>query len=307
MMDQLQLPLFASPQPTQTPTPPVPTLKATASLSNATKDYLSYLATAAFSPNTVRNFACDIAMLQRFLGPDRPIGSITPQLLHTWVSELNRSERALSAKSISRRIAATRHFFAWLSEQGALPTNPADDIPCRRVVSPLPLILTDPECEQLRALASENIRTQLIVELLLATGMKKGELTALRLTHFELAVPNHPMLRIQHAGDDARRNRTLALPTTITPLLTHYREDYKIEDKLFDCTDRNLEYILKGLGSRLGVDKRVSAQILRDTFAAQQLKQGIPIEEVLRMLGLAPMEWNGDIRDKYLKLAGLLT
>jgi site-specific recombinase XerD len=163
------------------------------------------------------------------------------------------------------------------------------------------------ECQKLRELSSENVRTQLIVGLLLATGIKKGELTALRLTHFELAVPKHPMVRIQHSGEDARRNRTLMLPVEIIPILERYREEYRIEDKLFDCTDRNVEYILKGLGTRFEAGKRVSAQILRDTFAAQQLRQGTPIEEVLRMLGLAPIEWNGDIKDKYLKLAGLLT
>ena len=61
--------------------------------------------------------------------------------------------------------------------------------------------------------------------------------------------------------------------------------------------------ILKDLALRSGIKKKVSAQILRDTFAVRQLRQGEDINKVLRKLGLTPGPWSEEAKQKYLKLA----
>ena len=72
---------------------------------------------------------------------------------------------------------------------------------------------------------------------------------------------------------------------------------------IFECTERNLTYILKDVVQRAGIKKRVSCQVLRDIFAIRQLRAGEKIERVFEKLGLAPGSWNEETKEKYLKLA----
>lgn len=280
-----------------------PKLTASSSLASAVQAYQSHLATSPVSRHTARNFACDVALMQRFLGSTRPLGEITSQDLAHWISSLRRPERHLSPKTVNRRVSSIRHFFTWLYDSGILSTNPASAVACHRITPPLPVILSDAECEQLSAAASATIRSHLLVALLLSTGIKKGELLRLRLPHFDLSDPDHPSVWILHDTSKRHKDRRLRLPLEVVPLLREYVARYDIADRLFDCTDRNLEYVLKDLERRLGTGKRVTAQILRDTFAVRQLRAGATIDEVMAKLGLAPSDWNQEIRDKYLKLA----
>lgn len=300
-----QLPLFhhgRQPLPSA-PLAEAQPLTATASLAAAVQAYGSYLATSALSKNTARNFACDVAMMQRFVGPGKPIGEITPTDLTAWVASLHTAGRQLSAKTINRRVSAIRNFFTWLQDSGVLPANPAANVHCRRIAAPLPVILTERECEQLLALAAPSARAHLIVSLLLATGIKKGELTALKPSHFDLSNAQAPTVWILHETAKRHKDRRLLLPPETAKLVEAYLATRSVTERIFDCTDRNVEYILKDLERRLGAGKKVTAQILRDTYAVRQLQAGAPIDEVIRKLGLAPSEWNQEVREKYLKLA----
>ncbi len=58
---------------------------------------------------------------------------------------------------------------------------------------------------------------------------------------------------------------------------------------------------LTSAGDRAGLKKPISAQLLRDTCAVRLLKNGEPIETVLRKLGLSETTWE-DAKEKYLKL-----
>lgn len=283
-------------------TPPSRPLTASSTFASAVQAYSVHLDTAA-SKNTARNFGCDVALMQRFIGPNKPIGAVSAQDITDWIAALHRSDPRLSPKTINRRVSAVRHFFRWLHEQEALPANPAASIPCRRITPPLPIILTENECQQLEALSTINVRTHVIVSLLLSTGIKKGELTSLRLAHFELTDPQQASVWILHETSRRHKDRKLRLPPEVVRVIQDYLARYNIDDRLFECTDRNIEYIFKGLERRLGTGKRITAQILRDTYAVRLLKSGVAIDTVMQKLGLAPSEWNQVIRDKYLKLA----
>jgi integrase/recombinase XerD len=75
-----------------------------------------------------------------------------------------------------------------------------------------------------------------------------------------------------------------------------------VDDALFPYTQRFLRYLLTETAQKAGIKKRVSAQILRDTCAVRQIKQGEGIERVLLRLGLSETTWE-DAKVKYEKLA----
>jgi integrase/recombinase XerD len=51
-----------------------------------------------------------------------------------------------------------------------------------------------------------------------------------------------------------------------------------------------------------GIKKRVTLQLLRDTFAVQQLRSGVPPEALREKLGLSDEAWL-ESREKYRRLA----
>jgi len=81
-----------------------------------------------------------------------------------------------------------------------------------------------------------------------------------------------------------------------------YQAKYHPVSELFDCTDRNLNYVLARAVKVAGINKRVTLQLLRDTFAVQQLKNGVPPETVREKLGLSDEAWL-ESREKYRRLA----
>ena len=111
-----------------------------------------------------------------------------------------------------------------------------------------------------------------------------------------------PELWIRH-GAKRFKERKLRLPPEFPAAFQAYVDEYHPGEYLLGCTARNLTYILKDVVQRAGIRKRVSCQLLRDTFALRQLKAGERIERVLEKLGLAPGSWNQETKQKYLKLA----
>ena len=60
--------------------------------------------------------------------------------------------------------------------------------------------------------------------------------------------------------------------------------------------------LLSETAKRAGLQKKVTAGILRDSFVVRSLKRGEDIDYVLRKIGLSESTWE-DARIKYLKLS----
>ncbi len=83
----------------------------------------------------------------------------------------------------------------------------------------------------------------------------------------------------------------------------HYVKLYTITDLLFPYTPRFIEMLLADIAKKAGVQKKVTAGILRDTFAVRSVKRREGIENVLRKIGLNESTWE-DAKEKYQRLAG---
>jgi hypothetical protein len=83
----------------------------------------------------------------------------------------------------------------------------------------------------------------------------------------------------------------------------HYVKLYTITDLLFPYTPRFIEMLLADIAKKAGVQKKVTAGILRDTFVVRSVKRGEGIENVLRKIGLNESTWE-DAKEKYQRLAG---
>ena len=98
------------------------------------------------------------------------------------------------------------------------------------------------------------------------------------------------------------RERRLALPAEFVDIFQRYQQKYHPNEELFVCTDRNLNYILNRAVKAAEINKRVTLQLLRDTFAVQQLRTGTPPESLREKMGLSG-EASLESREKYRRLA----
>jgi site-specific recombinase XerD len=313
-----QAPLF-DPDPADAPPapPPAPLIEAPPPTRDSTIGasrlaYERHLRRAERSRNTVTCFLSDLGLLVSALGAERPLRSIALKDLREWergiVEAAREQGREVAPKTLARHRTFLRNFFAWLVAEGALDRDPSADLPLMRPAPPLPVLLFEDEVLRLEAASADDLRCRLLVMLLLETGLKKEELLALRARDVDLSDPERPAVEVHFPGRDRRRReRRMALPAAWTELYRRYLERYRPAERVFECTGRNLAYLLTGAARRAGLERRVAdgaitMQRLRDVYAVRQLRAGVGLEALREKLGLSEEAWQ-ESAEKYRKLA----
>jgi integrase/recombinase XerD len=278
---------------------------AESSLAECAPAYQEYLRLTAHSRYTVTCFLSDLRLLADYLGKETPIGRVSNNDLTRWLMHL-RFERGQqpAPKTMARRATFLKNFFGWLASESILPENAAAGIVLTRPLPPLPEMLYSEEIERLEEAAAEDSRSQCLVILLLHAGLKKEEVMALQLNHFDLSDPASPTVSVQFTDQvKQRKQRTLTLPSAFSEAFQRYLNKYRPQDKVFECTDRNLNYILARAVRKARIQKRVTLQLLRDTYAVRQLQDGLPLDTLREKLGLSEEAWK-EASEKYRKLIG---
>ncbi len=143
----------------------------------------------------------------------------------------------------------------------------------------------------------------MLVTLILTTGIKKSECMAIRLADLDLAHADQPMVLIRY--NDPRRwhkERKLRLPPDFPVTFERFKEQYQPGEKLFECTARNLEYLLTDVARLAGLEGKVSFEVLRWTAAVRDYSTGMREETLRQKLGLSTITWQ-EAGDKIKRLA----
>jgi site-specific recombinase XerD len=283
------------------------------SLSAAVGAFYDHMRRKGFSDHTVRAFIADLRLLGRYNGLNVPIGRFGNRDLDdflTWMVEFRGVP--CSPKTYGRRVTTLKVFFGWLHEIGVLDHDPAAAIPHNRVVTPLPRFLFDYLVQQLLSATNAwmmtdmqpDARPHLLVNLLLETGIKKGECMAIALTDIDRSNPHAPVLYIRYQAPRYRhKERKLALAADLMPTLDRYLAAYTPRQQLFECTPRNLEYVLAEASRRARLPVAASFEMLRWTCAVRDYQRGMDEARLRDKLGLSQISWHETV-GKLKKLAG---
>jgi len=263
-----------------------------------------------FSEHTVKAFLSDLGILTQYLGAGTAIRNISTNDLNHFIDWLA-NERGVpcNPKSLARRITTLKVFFGWLVESGALHKDPAEAIVHKPVMTPLPIILSDREIDavlqvtqMLRRAEKPDTRPYLLFTLLLHTGIKKGECMSIVLNHIDTSNPEQPFLWIRYSNPRRRhKERKLRLPVWWLESLAEYQAQYEIQDTIFPCTARNLEYVLGNVADLSDVAKGISFEMLRWTCAVRDHREGMPDDQLRQKLGISKITWR-EVRLKILRL-----
>lgn len=270
------------------------------SLAEASEAFYGHMVRQGFSDNTIKAFQADLRLVQKHLGSNRPVGKIAPADLEEFMNWL-RMERGVpcSPKSYARRMTTLKVFFAWLAASGVLESDPAAPLVHQHPSTPLPAILYDGQVSDLLRVtrdllwaAKPDSRPFLLISLILQTGIKKGECMEIKLDHIDLSNASAPVLYVRYADPrKTLKERKLALAPTFTPAYRQYLREYQPKEFVFECTARNLEYVLEEAATLAGIKGGVSFEQLRWTCAVRDYRNGMPAEQLRQKLGLSGITW----------------
>ena len=209
---------------------------------------------------------------------------------------------ALRPSSLARKISAIRSFFAFLVGQGVLSGNPALSLTAPRREMRLPEFLpVDEMMDLLRSMpggGEREARDSAILELLYSSGLRVGELVALRREDVHL---EGGTVRVSGKG---RKVRIVPVGEKAVRALKEYLTAREARSVPRDSSDRGVLFrnlrggcltarsvarILENALRRAGVGRRLSPHGLRHTFATHLLESGADLRAIQEMLGHASL------------------
>jgi len=251
------------------------------------EQFIKYLQKNGRASATILAYAKDLDQLLVFLGKMNiyTAGDVTTDHLEQFKQSLKDDKYTL--KSVSRKLNSIKSFFKYLITEGVMTLSPATsvshpkyEITPARVLSPL-------EYRALRDSVRDDVRMYGIVELLLQTGLRIGELAALQLQDISLE-KSHLKIRA-YESHDARR---VPLNATAKAAIERYvRERPKTKNTTLFITKTGNPFLIRNIRTAVNRYFRIAgitgAKVndLRHTFVVEQLKAGVPIVELSHMVG----------------------
>lgn len=269
-------------------------------LHEAFAPFQQYLRHQGKTKHTIVAFTSDLNLLTEYAGRNAPLKSFTTAYLNEFLDWMERDRGVpCSRKTYARRVTTLKVFFEYLYLVEVLHANPAKALVQRSGSAPLPFVLSP---EQIIAVLSEtthrrfaekpDARPDLLVRLLLDTGIKKGEVMALTPESINCTM-QPPTLEVRHDSPRNKyRERDIPLDPEWTDVLNEYLGQYTPNEVIFDCTSRNLEYVLRDVGEAAGIEgSLLSFASLRWTSALRDLLDGMDPEALREKQGLSKVSW----------------
>ena len=270
-------------------------------LTGATEAFCARLSAEGRSPATIAAYRRDLALVARVAGELAPgivcrevtVGLLDEVFSAGAVTESERGPR--SAASLHRMKAAVRAFFAWASEAGVVDDNPARSIRMHRLPRKLPVFLTTAEKKRLlKELKGRTdfsaLRDRAMIEVMLGTGIRLGELAALDMDDIDLDAKH---LRVRAKGNVPQ---VKFIKTDLRTLLRRYlaerRRHGRPEMEALFLSNRDGRLCQRQIANRLahwlrkaGIEKELTPHGLRHTFATHLYGATNDLLVVQRALG----------------------
>ena len=225
----------------------------------------------------------------------------------------------LAARTVSRRLSAVRQFAGWMVSDHIRQDNPSLFLDNPKLPDPLPKSLNEADVSSLITACSKleppyDLLMQAGLELMYSAGLRISELLSLRLQDF---TADKDMLLIRGKG-----GRERMVPLTAIAIATARRwRDARDADGPDAETDQLLGYrsqemtrqkfslLLKQVARHADLDERkVSAHVLRHSFATHLLNRGADLRSLQMLLGHADIATTQIYtRTRQDRLAGLVS
>ncbi len=261
--------------------------------------FLTDLRRQDLAASTIASYAGDLfAFAGWFMGTTGETftpQAVTPTDVLDHKSHLRTVQRRQAA-TVNRRLAALRKFFLWARATGQITDLPTLEVKSVPAGSRAPKSLAKREADRLiRAVEqSANTRDLAILLTLRHTGVRVGELCALRIPDLTILDRKGSMLVRSGKGD---KDRTIPLNNDVRLALRAYltKRPAATDDRVFigqrgePLQPEAVQLIVRKYARRAGLSE-VTPHVLRHTFAKQVLDAGADLTTVSRLLGHERLE-----------------
>src|SRR3989344_2892200 len=147
--------------------------------------FVQFLKSSHKAGATVIAYKKDIAQLLEYVKKQSRsnVKDVTVDDLNNYLALLHTQN--YTPKSISRKINSIKTFYRFLLQNSFIDNNVSSSIVHPKFDSKAPRILTRMEYRALRDAARDDIRISAVIEILLQTGMRIGELAALQVSSID--------------------------------------------------------------------------------------------------------------------------
>lgn len=261
--------------------------------------FAEYLRKEGKSVHTIKAFRGDMNLLAEFSDPSTPISQYLTSSLNEYLDWMeNKRGVSCSRKTFARRVTTLKVYFKWLKFIDVIQYDPAAPILQRSGPAPLSEVLTDQQVRDcidasmtMKKGDHQDYRPELLFRLLLQTGIKKAETGRLKHDDIDRSNPQFPTVVIKHKARNVYKERRIDLDSEFLKLLDIYYQQYVLKETVFNCTTRNLEYILTDIGQRAEVPFKLSFEVMRWTSAVRDFRNEVDEDRIREKLGLSKTSW----------------
>ena len=255
-------------------------------------EYLEYLqAERGLAQNTIDAYRRDLTAFCDFLYKLASIDDfekIIRNHINYYIKELH--DKNYSPTSVTRKIAAIRGWFRWLSANGIIKNDPSLGVELPRLTKKLPKVMSVAEIENILKNHLTDIESA-VLELLYGAGLRVSELVNLELNNVEMSsryvrcIGKGSKERIIPIGEKAVN----ALKTYLKKrelLIKKFKLDTKklfIKENGKTVTRQDVYVFIRKQGELL--KKHISPHTLRHSFATHMLENGADLRVVQELLG----------------------
>lgn len=261
-------------------------------------EFLQYLETKKKRTwRTVRNYDLYLRRFRSFADAKKiiDVSEITADVItkyQTWLRAFESDKKRIKSNTVNYHLIALRAFLKYLAHKKLLSVSPAK-VRLNRHERGAMVCLCKAEMEKLLKAPAQfaadkiiQMRDIAVLELLFCTGMKVSELAALKKSDINVGKRQVVVSR----GET--KERSVAITNQAAYAVTQYlnarRDDApalfighdrtltsrKASKSLGALTGRSIERIVERYAKLCGINIRVTPQVIRNTFAARQVKRG---------------------------------
>jgi integrase/recombinase XerC len=268
------------------------------------EDFLRHLADERqLSANTLKAYRRDLGQLEAFLSDylarngwawaDEDVDRLS---LRAFLGHLSR--RGLSKRSVARKLAASRSFFAFLHLEERIPVNPGRTVRAPKLEKRLPGHLTPSDVRVVFDVAERGAeqntlagtRTLVVLELLYGSGLRLSELHGLD----EDAIDRKALqMRVMGKGGKER-----IVPVTTATIVAVDRYEHRrgeaatpdekallVNQRGSRLSRRSIQSAVRGCLSQAAGARGLSTHALRHTFATHLMEAGADLLAIKELLG----------------------
>ncbi len=252
---------------------------------DAHKEFIDFLKSKKHSSATVLAYGKDIDQLTSFLEEldKQNIHEVSKDDIQAFLGKL--SEKGYTPKSLSRKLNSTRTFYRFLKVNEYITDDPSLLVSHPQYELAEPRILKPTEYRALRDAARNDARMYAIIEMLLQTGIRIGELADLRTSD---VLDDNLNIRPHEKHEE----RTVPMNKSAKEALNRYLQIRpKIEDDHIFVTKSGKPFLVRNIRTaieryfRIAGIENAKVNDLRHTFVAHHLKHGVSLVLLSKILG----------------------